>query len=88
MEGFGFVYLEASAHGLPILAHCIGGVEDAVVDGKTGLLSDPNKPDQLKENLMKLIEQPEKRKALGEAGVVWATKHNWKKIAKRLYELN
>ena len=27
VEGFGFVYLEASAHGLPILAHRTGGVE-------------------------------------------------------------
>ena len=72
IEGFGFVYLEASAHGLPILAHNIGGVNDAVLDGKTGLLSAPDKPDQLLENLQKLIEQPEERKALGVTGVKWA----------------
>ena len=87
VEGFGIVYLEASFHGLPVLAHRVGGVEDAVLDGKTGLLSDPNKPDQLLENLKGLIEKPEKRKELGEAGAAWAAKHSWEKIAQRLYEL-
>ena len=87
VEGFGIVYLEASAHGLPILAHNIGGVEDAVVDGQTGSLCDPNKPDQLQEKLKELIEQPEKRENLGKAGIEWASKHSWKKMAKRLYEL-
>ena len=87
VEGFGIVYLEASAHGLPILANRVGGVADAVVDGKTGLLCDPNKPDQLQENLKELIEQPEKRENLGKAGIEWASKHSWKKMAKRLYEL-
>lgn len=88
IEGFGFVYLEASAHGLPILAHDIGGVNDAVLDGKTGLLSAPDKPDQLLENLQKLIEQPEERKALGFAGVKWATRHRWINIAQKLYKLS
>ena len=67
--------------------HIIGGVEDAVVDGQTGSLCDPNKPDQLQENLKELIEQPEKRENLGKAGIEWASKHSWKKMAKRLYEL-
>jgi phosphatidylinositol alpha-1,6-mannosyltransferase len=88
VEGFGFVYLEASAHGLPILAHNIGGVNDAALDGETGLLSTPNKPKQLLENLQKLIEQPEVRKAMGVAGVKWATKHRWIDITQKLYRLS
>jgi phosphatidylinositol alpha-1,6-mannosyltransferase len=31
VEGFGLVYLEASAHGLPVVAHRVGGVAEAVV---------------------------------------------------------
>src|SRR5207344_3338374 len=38
VEGFGLVYLEAGAHGLPVVAHDIGGVPEAVTHGKTGLL--------------------------------------------------
>ena len=41
VEGFGLVYLEAAAHGLPVVAHAVGGVPEAVVDGVTGLLVPP-----------------------------------------------
>ncbi len=37
-EGFGIVYLEAAAMGLPSLAYNCGGVTDIVEDGKTGKL--------------------------------------------------
>ena len=67
VEGFHqFVYLEASAHGLPILAHKIGGVHIAVLDGKTGILCAPDKPELLLENLQKLIEQHETKEKLWE----------------------
>jgi len=85
VEGFGVVYLEASAHGLPILAHRIGGVEDAVLQNKTGLLADPDKPNELIENLINLLEDAKLRKSLGQAGVQWAAEHDWGEIAKRLY---
>jgi len=85
VEGFGVVYLEASAHGLPILAHRIGGVEDAVLQNKTGLLADPDKPNELVENLINLLEDAKLRKSLGQAGVQWAAEHDWGEIAKRLY---
>ena len=44
VEGFGLVYLEAAAHGLPVVAHAVGGVPEAVVDGVTGLLVPPAGP--------------------------------------------
>ncbi|HZQ38152.1 MAG TPA: glycosyltransferase family 4 protein, partial [Dehalococcoidia bacterium] len=43
VEGFGLVYLEAAAHGLPVVAHDVGGVAEAVVDGVTGLLVPPER---------------------------------------------
>ena len=85
MEGFGFVYLEASAHGLPILAHHVGGVEDAVQHGKTGILCDPSGPDDLLTNLRKLIDSPEARETLGKSGLNWAAKHNWQNVTNKLY---
>lgn len=88
VEGFGFVYLEASAHGLPILAHRVGGVDNAVIDGKTGVLCEPDKPDQLKEKLRQLIENPEMRMNLGKAGMKWAALHNWKDVAQKLYDFD
>ncbi|MDI1320814.1 MAG: glycosyltransferase family 4 protein, partial [bacterium] len=38
VEGFGLVYLEAGAHGLPVIAHDIGGGRAAVSNGETGVL--------------------------------------------------
>ncbi len=38
-EGFGLVFLEAAAAGLPVVATAVGGAQHAVVDGRTGLLS-------------------------------------------------
>jgi phosphatidylinositol alpha-1,6-mannosyltransferase len=43
IEGFGMVYVEAAASGVPSIAVRIGGVPDAVRDGETGiLLGDPS----------------------------------------------
>ncbi|MGD0455988.1 MAG: glycosyltransferase family 4 protein, partial [Solirubrobacteraceae bacterium] len=43
-DGFGIVFLEASAHGKPVVAGNVGGALDAVIDGETGLLVDPTDP--------------------------------------------
>ena len=85
VEGFGFVYLEASAYGLPIIATRVGGVEDAVLDGETGLLSNPEKLDELKQNLLRLIESKKLRKEMGMQGQKWSAQHTWSKIAKEIY---
>ncbi|TAK03741.1 glycosyltransferase family 1 protein [Patescibacteria group bacterium] len=37
-EGFGMVYLEAARHGVPSIASRLPGVDEAVLDGKTGVL--------------------------------------------------
>lgn len=44
VEGFGIVYIEASASGVPVLVSREGGATDAVEDGKNGLLIDSSAP--------------------------------------------
>ncbi len=85
VEGFGLVYLEASAHGLPIVAHDVGGVSEAVVDGVTGLLVRPDRPAQLTASFERLIDDPMLRKKLGAAGREWATRTDWKHSASLLF---
>jgi glycosyltransferase involved in cell wall biosynthesis len=85
VEGFGLVYLEASAHGLPIVAHDVGGVAEAVVDGVTGYLVRPDRPAQLTAAFEKLIFDPALRRRLGEAGRKWATRTDWKHSAQLLF---
>lgn len=85
IEGFGLVYLEASAHGLPVVAHNVGGVSEAVQDGRTGLLVPPHRPAQLAAAFEKLIHDPALRHRLGTAGREWAGRNCWKESAAALF---
>lgn len=86
VEGFGLVYLEASARGLPVVAHRIGGVAEAVADGETGILVTPHRRAELTEAFRKLIEDAALRQRMGAAGRVWAKKTSWTRGAEVLFE--
>jgi glycosyltransferase involved in cell wall biosynthesis len=85
VEGFGLVYLEAAAHGLPVVAHDVGGVSEAVMEGVTGLLVPPHRPAQLAAAFEKLIHNAPLRRQLGAAGRAWATRNCWKESAEALF---
>ncbi len=85
VEGFGLVYLEAAAHGLPVIAHDVGGVSEAVVDGVTGLLVPPDRPLQLAAAFEKLVHDRDLRARLGAAGREWARRNCWKESAAALF---
>jgi phosphatidyl-myo-inositol dimannoside synthase len=68
VEGFGLVFTEAHAHGKPVVAGRSGGVTDAVLDGKTGLLVPPENLEDLVEALCTLLSDQEHAATLGEAG--------------------
>lgn len=86
IEGFGLVYLEAAAHGLPVVAHDVGGVPEAVLDGVTGLLVPPHRPAQLAAAFEQLIFDEKLRQQLGSAGREWASRTHWKQSAEALFE--
>jgi glycosyltransferase involved in cell wall biosynthesis len=85
IEGFGLVYLEAAAHGLPVVAHDVGGVAEAVQDGVTGLLVPPQRPAQLAAAFERLIYDEALRHHLGQAGRDWATRNRWEHSAEALF---
>ncbi len=68
VEGFGIVFLEASASGLAVLSTCTGGIPEAVEDGVGGILVRPDRPDALAEAWLALSRDTELRKRLGEGG--------------------
>ncbi len=67
MEGFGLVFLEAALFGLPSVGTRVGGVPEAIQDGVTGLLADPESEDDLCEKIRGLLTDPEARNRLGRA---------------------
>jgi phosphatidylinositol alpha-1,6-mannosyltransferase len=67
-EGFGTVYLEAAAHGLPSIASKLPGVDEAVLDGQTGLLVPDGDIEALKAAIVRLWKNPEECQRLGQVG--------------------
>ncbi|HTV64022.1 MAG TPA: glycosyltransferase family 4 protein [Bryocella sp.] len=73
-EGFGRVYVEAALAGKPVIGSCRGGAAEAVRDGETGLLPDPDSVDDVAEALLAVLTNPERAAAMGRAGRRWAQK--------------
>jgi glycosyltransferase involved in cell wall biosynthesis len=81
-EPFGIVPLEAMACGVPVVASAVGGLTDTVVDGVTGLLVPPRRPDALAAALAGLLADPVRRRSLGAAGVERARRrYRWSRVA-------
>jgi glycosyltransferase involved in cell wall biosynthesis len=64
-EGMPTSILEAMLFGVPIIATRVGGVEELVEDGKTGILIEPNNCIELAENIKYLIEHDAVRIEMG-----------------------
>lgn len=68
-EGLGLVFLEAAASGLPCLAGKSGGVEEAVINGQTGLVFDVYQNQTgIVDALVFWLENPSVAKQMGLAG--------------------
>jgi phosphatidylinositol alpha-1,6-mannosyltransferase len=71
-EGFGIVFLEAAASGLPSIAGRSGGSHEAVIDGSTGLVIDPDDVVQLSHDLELFLVDAALRARMGAAARAWA----------------
>jgi len=67
-EPFGVPPVEAMAMGVPVVATRTGGIAETVVEGKTGMLVEPDDADSLAEAILCLIDDDELRESMGEAG--------------------
>lgn len=66
-EGFGIVFLEAAACGIPAIAGRSGGSHEAVVDGETGFVVDPDDVTVLAQTLERVLLDHALRDRLGTA---------------------
>ena len=57
-EGFGFVFLEAMASGIPVVASSLDGSREAVLDGELGELADPDDREALKTAIRRALGRP------------------------------
>ena len=83
-ETFGLVYIEAMAHGKPVVAVEGQGVDGIVIHGETGLLAKPQQVDSLVEALDFLLSHPEEARAIGERARELVLKnYTWGKNAEK-----
>lgn len=67
VEGFGIVFLEAAAFGVPSIAGADGGTRDAVLDGKTGLVVNAENEMNVIAALGSLLADSTRRETMGRA---------------------
>jgi glycogen synthase len=67
-EPFGLINLEAMACETAVVASAVGGILEVVEDGRTGLLVPPGRPDALAEALNRVLADPGRARAMGQAG--------------------
>lgn len=82
-EGFGIVYLEAAACGVPAIGTRDCGAEDAIEDGSTGLLVAQDE-DSVTRALAELLADPARVERLGAAARERARASSWRDNARRV----
>lgn len=87
-ESFGIVYIEANACGKPVIAGRSGGIEDAVIDGVTGLSVDPENIEEISQAIIRLLTDQEYARKLGENGRRRVENElNWSAVGKKIEEI-
>jgi glycosyltransferase involved in cell wall biosynthesis len=84
-EAVGLVFLEAAASGLAIVAGRSGGIDHVVADGVTGLVSPAGDAPALATGIAALLDDPDRRRAMGAAGAHRAAKVNDIAAAARVF---
>src|SRR5207253_1382385 len=80
----GIFHLLEAAKLLPVGASAVGGILEVVVDGETGLLVEPGRPDALAAALTRVLENPALGRSMGRAGRRRVEERfTWARVAER-----
>lgn len=86
-EGFGLVYLEAAAAGLPIVATYQSGAESATKDRFNSILVPPDHPRLIAAAITEILSDKSFGAALGSHSRQWAQKFSWEEVIKSYVEI-
>lgn len=88
VEGFGVALAEASASGIPVIAGQSGGLAEAVQDGETGLVVDPDEPEAVAAAIQRLLNDQLLARRLGQGGrKAIETYYNWDRVIRDLRDV-
>lgn len=86
-EGFGLVFLEANACGIPVIAGTAGGSPDAVADGLNGITIDGDSVPAITAAVTRILSEPDLRDQLREDGLRVAASSGWQSRAAQFLAL-
>jgi phosphatidylinositol alpha-mannosyltransferase len=86
-ESFGIILLEAMAAGTPVVASDIEAFQRVLDEGRAGVHFGNEDADDLAEQLIWLLGDPDRRDALRAAGRVRAAEFDWSSVAKKVLEV-
>ena len=79
--------LVAAASGKPAIASRIGGIQDTIIDGKTGLLFEPEDVEDLAEKIITLLKDEKLREEMGKAAREEVKSYDWKIVAEKTVKI-
>jgi phosphatidyl-myo-inositol dimannoside synthase len=86
-EGFGIVFLEAMAHGKPVVGPRVGAPAEFISSGVHGLLVDPSNPVEVADALFELLGDPARALRMGAAAREWvAREFSFQRFCERMRE--
>ena len=89
VEGFGIAIVEASASGLPVIGSRSGGIPEAIRDGETGFLVQPDDPAAVAAAAIRLLGDTALRRRMGAAGrAAVETYYNWDRVTADLIRID
>lgn len=83
-EGFGNPPMEAMACGVACVSTDVGGVGDYTIPGKTAMLVEPRRPEEMAGAVLDLLRDEAKRQAMAEAGSEHVRRYTWESSAEAL----
>jgi phosphatidylinositol alpha-1,6-mannosyltransferase len=72
---------------VPVIAGNVAGAVDAVIDGQTGVLVDPDDHVAVGDAIASLLEDPARARRLGQGGRAHAEALAWPRIAARVEDV-
>ena len=79
VEGFGLVFLEAAAAGLPVVGSKNCGIDDAVQDGRNGILIPTRNPDDFAKKIIAILGDLKRKKIMAEASHAFVRTMTWER---------
>ena len=84
VEGFGIAILEANALGIPAIGATGAGIEDAILQGKSGFLIEKSDVNGFEKALETMLRNKEEFK---QNALQWAHEHDWKLVVKQYQKI-